>query len=643
MRTCINYFLQRPARFFAFFSFGLSAEYVALGSFSYVRIGDNMDIFIPRLVSQWQGFWTEGFSNWSALFAGGIDRLANDMTYFNAGGVIFALFPAWLAMGLLLLGTLFLGGWYTYRIVREDLKRSHGASILAGMFFSLALIQTDIIPYLLGLSIVPVVLYYLPRVATLSDMKRRYGGAILLGLLFAFFSSVPFTLPFTLSAIAVWFIVVRKNYTRRALLVFVLFAIAAILPHIPVVGHLVVNAPLSNRGGDFYHAGLSYARATFLTFVTSYWFLGALTLAGLLWLRIRERAFLWAVFLVGLFFTIGVWYQPFATRFGEHFRLVKDFGFDRFYLLIPFFLTIGSAYAIDALGERKAGSYTLRKIGIAVCIIFVGVAMIDLKIAHARVWLREGSFYAATHSPVMEKIRERNLQEPFRVATIADERTGLRPSLANMNGFETIDGDINIASKRYVEFFKTMTKNPAVEPKHSFYLLWQAGAEERTQAASDASALLDPALLSLANVRFLLSPFPVALTGFDLINAPAEVAADVPSFKEAWKINTRGRDLYLYENSDVFPRAFLVDDAEKMPDVKKVQRAEIISYGNDRIEMAIASSTPGVLVLTNNYNPAWHVLVDGEEKKIMPVYTTFMGVAIEQGNYSVVWTYEKNN
>src|SRR3989344_3044135 len=195
--SIVHRITKRPYVIFLLFSFLLVLEYVMLGPFSYVRIGDNLDIFIPRLMSQWQGFWTDGFSSWSSLFAGGIDRLSNDMTYFNAGSILFAVFSAWLAMGLLLLGTLFIGGWYMYKIVHENFGRTQGASIFAGMFFSLALIQTDVIPYLLGLSIVPVVLYYLPRVAAFPGVTRRCGGAILLGLLFAFFSSVPFTLPFT--------------------------------------------------------------------------------------------------------------------------------------------------------------------------------------------------------------------------------------------------------------------------------------------------------------------------------------------------------------------------------------------------------------------------------------------------------------
>jgi len=36
---------------FFLFSLFLAFEYIILGPFSYVRIGDNMDIFIPRLVS----------------------------------------------------------------------------------------------------------------------------------------------------------------------------------------------------------------------------------------------------------------------------------------------------------------------------------------------------------------------------------------------------------------------------------------------------------------------------------------------------------------------------------------------------------------------------------------------------------------
>jgi len=560
------------------------------------------------------------------------------MVYPNVGGLLFGILPAWVAYGLVIIGATWLGGWYTYRLCREHLGLGERASTVAGVLWSYALITADVIPYLLGFGALPVALYYLEALARAG--KPWCGRAFLLGIAFAFFSSVPFTLPFTLAASALWFVAVRKHTTRSANALFSLFALGAIQPHIPEVGALAVNAPLSNRGGDFYNAPWSYGLSTIIYLLRSYWFVIALAAAGFL-VRSKERAFRGAFLLGALFLVVAPWYQPFATRFGQYFLLVKDFGFDRFYFLAPFFFAIAGGFTLHHLtGTVRVRQREYEKSVIAIAALAVALvgALGMQKVAHARVWLREGSFYAATHSPAIEKIRELNMQEPFRVATIADERTGLRPTLANMNGWETIDGDINIASRRYVEFFKALTQNPAVEPKHSFYLLWQAGDEERAQAASDASALLDPALLSLANVRFLLSPFPVFLTGFQLLHAPA-VAADAPSFKEAWKINTRGRDLYLYENSAVFSRAFLVDDAEKIPDVKKVHRAEIIFYTHDKIEMTTASSTPGVLVLTNNYNPGWHVLVDGEEKKIMPVYTTFMGISLEGGNHTVVWKY----
>jgi len=88
---------------FFLFSLFLAFEYIILGPFSYVRIGDNMDIFIPRLVSLWQGFFVDGFSFWDGRFAGGIDRLANDMVYPNVGGLLFGILPAWVAYGLVLL------------------------------------------------------------------------------------------------------------------------------------------------------------------------------------------------------------------------------------------------------------------------------------------------------------------------------------------------------------------------------------------------------------------------------------------------------------------------------------------------------------------------------------------------------------
>jgi hypothetical protein len=45
-------------------------------------------------------------------------------------------------------------------------------------------------------------------------------------------------------------------------------------------------------------------------------------------------------------FLMAPLYQPIATRYGNYFPLVRNFSFDRFDLLLPFFAALGMALVI---------------------------------------------------------------------------------------------------------------------------------------------------------------------------------------------------------------------------------------------------------------------------------------------------------
>mgnify|MGYP001615222972 FL=1 len=66
----------------------------------------------------------------------------------------------------------------------------------------------------------------------------------------------------------------------------------------------------------------------------------------------------------------------------------------------------------------------------------------------------------------------------------------------------------------------------------------------------------------------------------------------------------------------------------------------MVAAASDEVTVAVTLDAPAMLVLTDNYNPAWRVRVDGVEKKVIPVYHTFMGVMLERGTYQVVFRYE---
>ncbi|MCY3763072.1 MAG: hypothetical protein OXH50_17640, partial [Gemmatimonadetes bacterium] len=171
-----------------------------------------------------------------------------------------------------------------------------------------------------------------------------------------------------------------------------------------------------------------------------------------------------------------------------------------------------------------------------------------------------------------------------------------------------------------------------------------------------------PGFLSLANARFVVTHAPLRQAGLRLVH---------------------GGELFLYENSRVLPRAFLVGDArviarpaerlrylrgnrfrperevvletapESRPDQAGLSasgqlpsgrfpagEARVTRYQPRRVEVAVAPVRPGFLVLSDSHYPGWRVSVDGEERPLFPANHVFRAVEVGPGDRNVVFSFE---
>ena len=170
-----------------------------------------------------------------------------------------------------------------------------------------------------------------------------------------------------------------------------------------------------------------------------------------------------------------------------------------------------------------------------------------------------------------------------------------------------------------------------------------------------------PGFLSLANARFVVTHAPLRQGGLRLVHAG---------------------DLFLYENSRVLPRAFLVGDArvisgagerlrylrgnrfrperevvlERAPEPRSdhaelsasgpvpsgrfaAGEARITRYQPRRVEVAVAPARQGFLVLSDSHFPGWRVAVDGEERPLLPANHVFRAVEVGPGDREVVFSF----
>ncbi|MEE9441553.1 MAG: YfhO family protein [candidate division Zixibacteria bacterium] len=68
-------------------------------------------------------------------------------------------------------------------------------------------------------------------------------------------------------------------------------------------------------------------------------------------------------------------------------------------------------------------------------------------------------------------------------------------------------------------------------------------------------------------------------------------------------------------------------------------RVEITEYKNDYISVTVSSSVDGILVLADNWYPAWKAFVDGNEVEVMMANAAFRGVVLSAGEHTVEFMY----
>jgi hypothetical protein len=162
-------------------------------------------------------------------------------------------------------------------------------------------------------------------------------------------------------------------------------------------------------------------------------------------------------------------------------------------------------------------------------------------------------------------------------------------------------------------------------------------------------ARLNPAALQLLNVKYLISnrelPYQVVAPGVTM----------GPNYPQT--------NLYLYPG--FLPRAYFVDSVRVMTDdefyedlrsggidpartavlarpvefelqADSTRQAEITSYDNHEIKLAVSVSKPSLLILSEIYYPAgWKVFIDGAEKQIHRTNAILRSVLVPPGQHEI--------
>ncbi|HEX2906368.1 MAG TPA: YfhO family protein [Phototrophicaceae bacterium] len=199
---------------------------------------------------------------------------------------------------------------------------------------------------------------------------------------------------------------------------------------------------------------------------------------------------------------------------------------------------------------------------------------------------------------------------------------------------------------------------------------WQAGAVYTRHLNSsgydplvsdDYQRLLDasgynPAspIAALLGVRYVLTDKPLEWSGLPNI--------------ENLPLLAQNGDWHVYETAASLPRAFITPALTVLPDAEARQRlasgdldpltaavvaeptdcpggaantnATITTYTPNVVEVHTQADQPGILVLTDSYDPYWTVTIDGSTRPLLRVDTALRGVCLPAGDHQVRFEYQ---
>ena len=223
-------------------------------------------------------------------------------------------------------------------------------------------------------------------------------------------------------------------------------------------------------------------------------------------------------------------------------------------------------------------------------------------------------------------------EKPYRV--MSTDRRILHPNTSAVYSLESTDGYDPLYLKSYANIVSTWQSNKVTLTSTSFNRII-------------TPQKYDSKFIDLLNVKYIIS--------FDEINN-----------SNFLKVHQEGATL-LYENKNVLPRAFFVneiinarDDKEELEnlikdnfDISKSATSQEVVYGKSQnngsaiftkyTDQSFTIATRGdklaPLVISNIYYPGWKAAIDGISTKIYKVNYTFQAVIVPDGQHSIEFKY----
>lgn len=591
----------------------LVAEYWIFGPFSYVRIHDTANTWLPVIMSYndcWSDMWRSSLTGWLCT----IDRLSN-FGWWSGLYLPFVFLPPWQAQGLLMVLQRMMGAYFTYLLIRRFLGGSRVIAMAAGCVYSL--LHTDLgeVSIMHGLNEpgVPLLLWFFWRLP-LNRSLRACGTAALLGAVIGWGMSFIIGIPFIVSVLWVALQAGREDLSgvRDRLVLTVamgVFVLVAVLPRIPELWAVALVAPGSHR---VLFAGVGPINWTAffskqIRHVLDWWpfFCGILLW---MWTARRHRKSDWVIAVLLLFGVVAApWMDPLRNVFASWMGCIRGVDFTRFKIMAPMALTLAlfsglarwSEWGVrltDSHGRLRLQGPLSAFIAVMFFLAALGWSVGD-KCHHWFLQRYEGyNWRSLFHNSDLAEIVAKARSEGARFAT-AGAHQSLHPGYLLAYGAEMADGHSPIYGIRYYRFWSEvirplLDRDPEVRGFHQWgeyvYLHHARSGEGFSVREIPFREWYDLDLLSLAGVGYIVADKRIADERLQLLPMPIyeHRLADWGTRPLVGKIrgylrgDNPGHRLYVYRNPAALPRGFLVPSIRKFPD----QAALWHALGQARLE-----------------------------------------------------------
>ncbi len=677
--------IRNPGAFFLFLALILTADHWALGPFSYLNWHDLGNSHVPRYIFAAEYFLTHFRTTGWLEAGGGVDLLANGISFRNLFFMGFVLLPDWLVIPLMRIVQLFCAGYFMTIVLKRDMRLSPLCAVMGGLIF--LLLQKNLHEHYFGIGLLPLIVH-LAGHPLANRLKYLILFGCFVGVTQGAGAYIHLTIPFVFPFLFLYSWVFSEIGKLKIVLFYTVATVVICAFQFEAVMAMAGEAAQSHR--QFWQL----QSVTFLEGLGSR--ISRLDLTGgfaigVLGLFARGRANKGLVTL----FVLSVAAILLASLSGTISALLALispilFGFqtERFAVVLPFLIAALAACGMQCL--RDMTTPIRRRLLTILVVLGIGTVPVfymgrDLAL-NVREWFSYGNFIANQNIDRLRALKDQSSVSPFRVVSVFID--GWQEGYPLSSGLETLDGYLNLYNSRFHIFWRSVSgpyfdRFPSKLDTFNSYgnhvqLLGYQGEDGAVRLSDTA----DIELLRLANVTHVLSPRPLADVNLVKVSDNAG-QMDWGRMSRPEKISQRlgenwaGRSLFIYKLPAPAPRWFLAGaEAVSSPTILgkalrersfealreralfltsdlpggfEIPRSEqpvgvgeqvqTVSYFPDAWTLEVTAAEPRVLVATSNISKGWSATVNGGPAEIVPVYGAFMAVKVPAGASSVVFEY----